>query len=370
MKVAKKIVLAIVWMTIAVCLLPVAPVVQANDSQYNGSGFNIYPIESQDIILEYESLNITQPDLSDMRMPGWEGKAQVDVTFILHNTGKEQTVTIGFPESSSYEGIYFEMNNTIYDFRTTVDGVPIDTILQPLKEINEEFGFDKVHLWRVHFEAGQTRTVRSIYSYKPFESINGDWSVEYILRTGRLWSGTIGRIDVFVKSSAPVSGFKFVPYPDEYSEFHAANWEPNRDIVFGSNGYRDMALNNKGKMDDFWIERVRGLIFEFVDFDNDDFVDFYNQEAKTRRQMIREYIGSLGSKQLAPCTRNEIQTYINGIYATHGRPFQTKKWADFFEAKWWYQVNQNYSDSLLTPADQKALVRLTEYLDTALQPES
>ncbi|HCF91640.1 MAG TPA: hypothetical protein DER58_04080, partial [Firmicutes bacterium] len=50
--------------------------------------------------------------------------------------------------------------------------------------------------------------------------------------------------------------------------------------------------------------------------------------------------------------------------------FQTKKWADFFEAKWWYQVNQNYSDSLLTPADQKALVRLTEYLDTALQPES
>ncbi len=68
MKVAKKIVLAIVWMTIAVCLLPVAPVVQANDSQYNGSGFNIYPIESQDIILEYESLNITQPDLSDMRI--------------------------------------------------------------------------------------------------------------------------------------------------------------------------------------------------------------------------------------------------------------------------------------------------------------
>ena len=82
-------------MTVAVCLLPVTPAVRANDSQYNGSGFDIYPIESQDIVLDYESLNITEPELSDIWKPGWAGKAQVDVTFILRNTGKEQTVTIG-----------------------------------------------------------------------------------------------------------------------------------------------------------------------------------------------------------------------------------------------------------------------------------
>lgn len=247
MRVAKITLLVIALMTVAVCLLPVTPAVRANDSQYNGSGFDIYPIESQDIVLDYESLNITEPELSDIWKPGWAGKAQVDVTFILRNTGKEQTVTIGFPEASSYEGIYFEMNNTIYDFRTTVDGVPIDTIRQPLKELNEEFGFDKVHLWRIHFEAGQTHTVRSTYSYKPFHGVSGDWSVEYILKTGSLWSGKIGRIDVFIKSSALVSGFKFVPYPDEYSEFHAVNWEPNRDIVFGSNWHCDMLLKNRGR---------------------------------------------------------------------------------------------------------------------------
>lgn len=51
MRVAKITLLVIALMTVAVCLLPVTPAVRANDSQYNGSGFDIYPIESQDIAL-------------------------------------------------------------------------------------------------------------------------------------------------------------------------------------------------------------------------------------------------------------------------------------------------------------------------------
>lgn len=355
MRIAKTVVLLI----LAAGLLVSVPAVQADDSVYNGEGANIFPVESRDISLDYELLIITQNEIG----PLWDFKSQVtndvrvDVLFVLKNRGKAQTVTVGFPEAFGYEPGMEEGETapTIRDFRVELDGVPVETVVQPLAKRNEEFQFDRVHLWRMHFAVGQTRTVRNTYRFEPSYSSNGEWNVRYILKTGRLWAGPIGRIDVVVRAPIPVRGFRFIPYPEEYSEFHAINWEPDRDMEYISNSRIDEVLFSKCRTteDAVALENIR---------------EIYDNEAARRRAEIRLSINGLSHERLSLCTRDEIQTYINGLYATYGRTFQTAAWAGFFRGKWWYQADPRYSDNLLSAEDQKTLARLKEYLEKALTP--
>lgn len=309
--------------------------------------------------MDYELLTVTHKEIG----PLWDWKYQlrndvrVDVLFVLRNRGRAQTVTVGFPEALGYEPGMEDGEGvaTIRDFRAMADGVPVEVAVQPLAKRNEEFDFDRVHLWRMHFGAGQTRTVRNTYRFQPSYSSDGEWFVRYILKTGRLWAGPIGRIDVVVQCPVPVRGFRFVPYPEEYSEFHAQGWEPDRDVEYGSNSRIDEVLFSKC--------RITG---ESVGLEN--IYETYDNEASRRRKLIRHYINGLSAERLALCNRDEIRTYINGLYATYGRPFETPLWAGFFRTKWWYQVNPGYSDALLTDEDQKTLARLKEHLEKALAP--
>lgn len=347
---------------VAVCFFTGVRGARANDSVFYGYGANVYPVRQADIKMDYELLTITANDAVDVT----QKRINVDVHFIFRNMGAAKTVTIGFTEWAGAGDITeSEALSTAHDFSTSVDGIPVEAVPQLLAKENTEYGFERVHLWRVHFTEGQSRTIHNSYWLRASNNVESDWWTGYILKTGGLWAGPIGQIDVLVRarervvdyahgdrySDPPQYWMPFVPYPEEYSEFHAVNWKPDHDIRIQSNQFRDNML----------CRRV--------------FTQKYNRaerEKAVREQqaLIRSYIAGLGDERLSTCSRNELQTYINGIFATYGRMFQSPEWAKFFGSKWWYEPNPAFKDTLLSDKDRRTIVRLQGFLDDALATET
>jgi hypothetical protein len=336
-----------IWITLAVLCIVLFPIgfAAADDSEFGGYGANIYPLQNSAIKLEYEKLTLENL--------AYNKTASVEATFIFKNLGADRTITVGFPEALDFHGEE-EGTPTIQDFKTFVDGEPVDVVYQPLKKRNDDYEFDRAYLWKLHFKKGGTHTVKNTYRLSPTASVMGDWSITYILKTGALWAGPIGKIDIVVKSPVRIPGLEFVPYPDEYSRFHATAWEPDRNIVVKSFIQYDLALQNKGVLTDDYSGYYRD--------DPGKPLEIYNDASAKRRAMIREYIRHLSPETLSTATDKELQTYINGIYATYGRPFQKRNWAEFFNKKWWYQADPDYTDRRLTKEDLAAVEKMKRQL--------
>lgn len=338
----KKFIWDFLFVLIVICLYPNVTI--ADDAAFSGYGADVFPVAESDIKLEYELLTINYQVNS-------RDRAEVEALFVFKNEGKAKTVVIGFPEALGSEPA-FENIPTIFDFKTSIDGRPWETVHQPLQKRNEEYAFDRVYLWKVHFKAGETHVIRNSYYYRPTVWSTCDWRLEYILKTGALWAGPIGKIDIIVKSQIPVPWMEFMPYPEEYSYFQATNWEPDRNIVLSSHREADSVIFNKGKVSGYFGEKKSKEI--------------YRTAMLKRQKEIRDYIGKLTPEKLSICSKNQIQTYINGIYASYGWVFKSSEWTKFFNEKWWYQPNPNFKETDLTPDNQKVLARLKDYLVNAI----
>jgi hypothetical protein len=69
----------------------------------------------------------------------------------------------------------------------------------------------------------------------------------------------------------------------------------------------------------------------------------------------------LTEQDLAGHSAWELDIMRNEIYARHGRPFAEKKYQDYFMSQPWYQVNPNYSDSLLSFIEKRNARFILEY---------
>jgi hypothetical protein len=122
--------------------------------------------------------------------------ADVDCTFVLHNTGKATSVLIGFPE----EGYGTDVNATsggFAFFRSFVDGKPVKVRVHGQKGGDREYS--RWYVKRVYFRAGQTRVIRNIYRTPPGGNSIGNMFFIYTLSTGASWKGPIGRADIIVE---------------------------------------------------------------------------------------------------------------------------------------------------------------------------
>ena len=122
--------------------------------------------------------------------------ADVDCTFVLHNTGKATSVLIGFPE----EGYGTDVNATsggFEFFRSFVDGKPVKVRVYGQKGGEREYS--RWYVKRVYFRAGQTRVIRNIYRASPGGDSIGNMFFIYTLSTGASWKGPIGRADIIVE---------------------------------------------------------------------------------------------------------------------------------------------------------------------------
>lgn len=158
--------------------------------------------------------------------------ADVDCTFVLHNTGKATSVLIGFPESG---GGAIEVPTTGFQyFRSYVDGKRVQVRVQEPKL--RDMGYSRWYLKRVHFGTGQTRVIRNVYRAPLGAISNGEKFFHYILVTGASWKGKIGRSDIIVDLSALGSVTDLSIRPAGYRRannriaWRFENYEPNEDI--------------------------------------------------------------------------------------------------------------------------------------------
>ena len=198
-----------------------------NDTAVVGIGGVIKPMESHpSIVLRSHVVKVKlTPEYAD-----------VNCTFVLHNTGKATSVLIGFPESG---GGAIEVPTTGFQyFRSYVDGKRIQVRVQEPKL--RDMGYSRWYLKRVHFGTGQTRVIRNVYRAPLGAVSNGEKFFHYILVTGASWKGKIGRSDIIVDLSALGSVTDLSIRPAGYRRvgnrivWRLENYEPkeNIDIIF------------------------------------------------------------------------------------------------------------------------------------------
>mgnify|MGYP000481936890 CR=1 FL=1 len=200
-----------------------------NDSAVVGVGGVIKPMESHpSIVLRSHVVKIKLTPTH----------ADVDCTFVLHNTGKATRVLIGFPESGGGEIVVPKMG--FQYFRSYVDGKRVQVRVQEQRSESGPDGYFRWYLKRVRFGAGQTRVIRNVYR-APLGSVStGHDFFDYILTTGASWKGKIGRSDIIVELSGLDHVVDLDIRPAGYRRvgnrivWRLENYEPkeNIDIIF------------------------------------------------------------------------------------------------------------------------------------------
>lgn len=208
---------------VSVALATLSVLGWCNDSAVVGVSGVIKPMESHpSIVLRSQVVKIKLTPTH----------ADVDCTFVLHNTGKATSVLIGFPESG---GGAIEVPTTGFQyFRSYVDGKRVQVRVQEPKL--RDMGYSRWYLKRVHFRTGQTRVIRNVYRAPLGAISNGEKFFHYILVTGASWKGKIGRSDIIVDLSALGSVTDLSIRPAGYRRannriaWRFENYEPNEDI--------------------------------------------------------------------------------------------------------------------------------------------
>jgi hypothetical protein len=160
--------------------------------------------------------------------------ADVDCTFVLHNTGKATSVLIGFPESGGGDIVVPKMGFRY--FRSYVDGKRVQVRVQEQRRDVDPGGYFRWYLKRVRFGAGQTRVIRNVYR-APLGAIStGHDFFDYILTTGASWKGKIGRSDIIVELSGLDHVVDLEIRPEGYRRvgnrivWRLENYEPKENI--------------------------------------------------------------------------------------------------------------------------------------------
>jgi hypothetical protein len=210
---------------VSVALATLSVLGWCNDTAVVGIGGVIKPMENHpSIVLRSHMVKVKiTPEYAD-----------VDCTFVLHNTGKATRVLIGFPESGGGDIVVPKMGFEY--FRSYVDGKRVQVRVQEQRRESGPDGYFRWYLKRVRFEAGQTRVIRNVYR-APLGAIStGHDFFDYILTTGASWKGKIGRSDIIVE----LSGLKHVVdleiRPEGYRRvgnrivWRLENYEPKENI--------------------------------------------------------------------------------------------------------------------------------------------
>ena len=173
----------------------VAPAVRADDAVVEPRGTGVVPLRSDDVEMVAERVDVYL----------YQNWAYVEAVFTLRNTGPAAELLVGFPEEHSPEGD--RPGNLaeprIRDFTAQVDGSPLPVAYRPGLASAALPGLEIAgwHTFVVPFAAGQTRTVKHTYLLRSTRYSNDVTHFGYLLRTGALWKGPIGRADVLVHAS-------------------------------------------------------------------------------------------------------------------------------------------------------------------------
>ncbi|MCX5772313.1 MAG: YARHG domain-containing protein, partial [Candidatus Hydrogenedentes bacterium] len=228
----------------------------ANDSATVGVGGSVMLMRDHPtVVMESAKINV---HLASER---------VECNYVLHNTGKETDVLVGFPERSWGGGAG---SKGFKDFRSYVDGQEVPVEPRPALT-NLGGGFERFWVKEVHFAGGQTRAVRNTYFGGRGTGGAGDEWFVYDVSTAASWKGRIGDILVSVDLTGIGPDFQADGiYPSGYERskdeivWHWKDIEPVENIYIAfCRWYRDIWVDGAN---DF---REHGTITLWVDGTDD-----------------------------------------------------------------------------------------------------
>jgi len=136
--------------------------------------------------------------------------SQVRCEFVFHNTGRAQTVAMGFPAFGvESQGRVEVKAPPLSDFRTWVDGREVRT--QVRHQLGHSTGWGegepgiRWYVKWVWFGRDQRRVVQASYRQLNGDSTGGERSFPYTITSGASWLGPIGHLLVTVRWAEPWS---------------------------------------------------------------------------------------------------------------------------------------------------------------------
>ncbi len=186
-------------------------------------GVNICPYNENNISLKREDLLIK---ISEKSGTYDEGDAYVDAKFVFTNTGDKETIKMGFPFGlAKKRGFNQPYLSTA---KVKINGKEII----PKHIMSESGEFDPWIYFNVSFEKGETKTVEVSYNIIPAYGM-----LLYILKTGALWKGPIGILNIEIDFPYNLSNFNlFRVKPEGYAIkgnkilYRFTNYEPQSNI--------------------------------------------------------------------------------------------------------------------------------------------
>lgn len=222
----------------ALMLILAACPARADDGVFEGSGGTVSLSQSRHVRMVAEEVvfDLTTPDL-----------IRVACLFVVVNEGPADTLLLGFPDywpATDDDSQRADGRSAIRDLVVMVDGVPVTTTAVPAADAPTILGdrtrgvaWNVAHVWTCDFAPGQTRVLRTEYCHGYSMMVGVSHVLNYVLRTGASWAGSIGKVVVRIipgelRIKARYGPQRWERVGAEYV-WTAADLEPTEDIWVG-----------------------------------------------------------------------------------------------------------------------------------------
>lgn len=163
----------------------------ADDAVLGRIGEAVQPIHSSQVRMVEE----------DVLIKLYPTRCEVAATFRFRNDGPGTSILMGFPEDSM-DGGEFGVDTSLHEFSASVDGQPAQVTrevgLQP-DQNPRAYDYPSWLTWEMDMSPGEIREVRNTYWVTNSHDSQGWVETGYVMTTGSLWHGPIGRARLTVE---------------------------------------------------------------------------------------------------------------------------------------------------------------------------
>ena len=235
--------------------LSVVGSVSADIYRVIGKGNTIAPLRSSEIAMDAETV-LVEPE---KRFGGFH----VTADFTMRNTsGEPITCDVAFPFESrghatnARESFIVKLGKG--DTATRVAPIELKVRDEAVKEPRSPHDFAAALVWSVSWSAGEAKLIHVSYDMgepEDYRRIVDGWRLRYIVKTGALWKGPIGKADITIRLTGhPMFASLFsqvekseniIDPPFSYPAnalrvsptevtWHFENWTPDEDVWLGT----------------------------------------------------------------------------------------------------------------------------------------
>lgn len=339
-------------------------------------GNTVIPVQNNKIRMVSEEVAMVPANTK-----GITEDVKVNATFLFENlTDQPISMKMGFPYfSSAPKSFKAWVQDKVVNIEKRPMGGKGEIVLQ-----HERSGYIlHMYAWSISFKPHEKKDVKVEYVGTWGFSLDRSTSYFiYIVETGALWSGTIGKADFSITLSEGTMDYLRHPgtalraYPSGYTrkgnriEWHFQNWKPKENlgvVTFLKDADSTSADEGQGFFEGGGIvvtsrdepPSIPDAMYRCAGY----FKNKTRYEGNRRNYRIDElehwHEDRFSDKD--PMPRLCIKALRNEIYARHGRVFTTPEMKQIFEKSPWYKPRPDFKETDLNESEKKNVELIQEY---------